>query len=82
MLGTNVKRTRFLAHLLCSVLAGGAGNIAGTFFGILSLGTIQNSVSSLGLDEAWRTNITAAAMICLFLMIQSVVLLRKNKRKQ
>ncbi len=120
MLGINVKRTKFLAHLLCGLLAGiggfvyflhvgsgspshasgaemnaiassiiggtmltgGIGNIAGTFFGVLSLSTIKNIVSSLGLDEAWWTNITVAAMICLFLVIQSIVLLRKNKNKQ
>ena len=118
MLGINVKRTKFLAHLLCSVLAGiggfvyflhvgsgspshasgaemnaiassiiggtlltgGVGNIVGTFFGVLSLGTIKNIVSSLGLDDAWWTNITVAAMICIFLVIQSVVLMRKNKK--
>lgn len=119
MLGINVKRTKFIAHMMCSVLAGiggfvyfmhvgsgsvshangaemnaiassiiggtmlsgGVGNIAGTFFGVLSLSTIKNIVSSLGLDEAWWTNITVAAMICLFLLIQSLVLLRKNKKK-
>ena len=119
MLGINVKRTKFLAHLICGLLAGvggfvyflhvgsgspshaagaemnaiassiiggtmltgGVGNIIGTFFGVLSLSTIKNIVSSLGLDEAWWTNITVAAMICLFLLIQSVVLSRKNKNK-
>lgn len=119
MLGINVKRTKFMAHLLCGLLAGiggfvyflhvgsgspshasgaemnaiassiiggtmltgGIGNILGTFFGVLSLSTIKNIVSSLGLDDAWWTNITVAAMICLFLVIQSVVLLRKNKNK-
>lgn len=118
MLGINVRRTKFLAHLLCSTLAGiggfvyfmhvgsgspshasgaemnaiassiiggtmlsgGVGNIVGTFFGVLSLSTIKNIVSSLGLDEAWWTNITVAAMICLFLMIQSVVLMRKKDK--
>ncbi len=119
MLGINVKRTKFIAHLLCSLLAGiggfvyfmhvgsgsvshasgaemnaiassiiggtmlsgGVGNIIGTFFGVLSLSTIKNIVASLGLDEAWWTNITVAAMICVFLVIQSLVLLRKNKKK-
>ena len=118
MLGINVKRTKFLAHLLCGLLAGiggfvyflhvgsgspshasgaemnaiassiiggtmltgGVGNIVGTFFGVMSLGTIKNIVSSMGLDDAWWTNITVAAMICLFLVIQSVVLARKNKK--
>ena len=118
MLGINVKKTRFLSHLLCGLLAGiggfvyflhvgsgapshatgaemnaiassiiggtmltgGVGNIIGTFFGVLSLSTIKNIVSLLGLDDAWWTNITVALMICIFLVVQSVVLLRKNKR--
>ena len=116
MLGINVKRTRFLAHLLCSLLAGvagyvyflyvgsgspshatgmemnaiassiiggtmltgGVGNIFGTFLGVLSLSTIQNIVSSIGLDEAWWTGIRVAAMLCLFLVIQSIVMARKK----
>ncbi len=120
MLGINVRRTKFLAHVLCSLMAGlggilyflhvgsgdvanaagdemnaiassiiggtlltgGVGNVAGTFFGVLSLNTIKRIVSSLGFDEAWWSNITVAAMLCLFLVIQSVVLLRKNKTKQ
>ena len=117
MLGINVKRTRFIAHLLCGILAGiggfvyflhvgsgsashasgaemnaiassiiggtmltgGVGNIIGTFFGVLSLSTIQNIVSSAGLDEAWWTGITVAAMLCLFLVIQSVVMSVRKK---
>lgn len=117
MLGINVKKTRFLAHLICGILAGiggfvyflhvgsgsashasgaemdaiassiiggtmlsgGVGNIIGTFFGVLSLSTIQNIVSSAGLDQAWWTGITRAAMLCLFLVIQSVVIARKKK---
>ncbi len=118
MLGINVRRTKFLAHVLCSMLAGlggilyflhvgsgdvangagdemnaiassiiggtlltgGVGNVVGTFFGVLSLNTIKRIVSSLGFDEAWWSNITVAAMLCLFLVIQSIVLLRKNKK--
>ena len=117
MLGINVKRTKFLSHLICGIVAGiggyvyflhvgsgaashasgmemnaiassiiggtmltgGVGNIIGTFFGVLSLSTIQNIVSSAGLDQAWWTGITIAAMLCLFLVIQSVVMARKKK---
>ena len=106
MLAINVKRTKFLAHLICGILAGVGGfvyflhvgsgspshasgaemnaiasSIIGTLFGVLSLSTIKNIVSSLGLDEAWWTNITVAAMICLFLVVQSLVLSRKNKNE-
>ena len=117
MLGINVKRTKFISHVLCGLLAGiggyvyflhvgsgsvanavgaemdaiassiiggtmltgGVGNIIGTLFGVMSLGTIQNIVSSAGLDEAWWTGITRAAMLCLFLLIQSVVISRRKK---
>ncbi|MCI8763075.1 MAG: sugar ABC transporter permease YjfF [Lachnospiraceae bacterium] len=116
MLGINVKQTRFVAHLLCGLLAGiggyvyflhvgsgsashatgmemnaiassiiggtlltgGVGNIFGTFVGVLSLSTIQNIVSSIGLDQAWWTGITVAAMLCVFLIVQSVILARKK----
>ncbi len=117
MLGINVRRTKFLSHLICSVLAGiagyvyflhvgsgsashamgmemnaiassiiggtmltgGVGNIVGTLFGVLSLCTIQAIVSSAGLDDAWWTGITIAAMLCIFLLIQSVVMAQKRK---
>ena len=117
MLGINVKRTRFISHVICSTLAGiagyvyflhvgsgsashalgmemnaiassiiggtmlsgGVGNIAGTLFGVLSLSTIQNIVSNAGLDQAWWTGITIASMLCLFLVIQSVVMAQKKR---
>lgn len=117
MLGVNVKRTKFLAHLICGLLAGvagfvyfmhvgsgsalhasgmemnaiassiiggtmltgGVGNTIGTFFGVLSLATIKNIVSSAGLDQPWWTGITIAAMLCIFLVIQSVVIAKKKR---
>lgn len=116
MLGINVRRTRFLAHLLCSTLAGiggfvyvlhlgsgsvtngqgaemnaiassiiggtmltgGVGNIIGTLFGVLSLNTIKQIVASMNLTDPWWKDITMAAMICLFLVIQKIVLARKK----
>ena len=62
-----------------TMLTGGVGNIIGTFFGVLSLSTIQNIVSSAGLDKAWWTGITIAVMLCLFLVIQSIVMARKKR---
>ena len=118
MLGINVKRTKFVAHMICSLLAGlggfiyflhigsgsplhatgmemnaiassiiggtmltgGVGNIIGTLFGVLSLSTIQNIVTTAGLGEAWWTGITIASMLCLFLIIQSIVMIEKKKK--
>ncbi|MBP5261574.1 MAG: sugar ABC transporter permease YjfF [Clostridiales bacterium] len=65
-----------------TMLTGGVGNIAGTLFGVLSLSTIKSIVASLGLDEAWWTNITVAAMLCIFLLVQSIILARKNRAKK
>lgn len=62
-----------------TLLTGGVGNIIGTFLGVLSLSTIQNIVSSAGLDQAWCTGITIAAMLCIFLVVQSVIIARKKK---
>ena len=62
-----------------TMLTGGVGNIIGTLFGVLSLSTIQNIVSSAGLDQAWWTGITVAAMLCLFLVIQSIIVAKKKK---
>ena len=63
-----------------TMLTGGVGNIIGTLFGVLSLNTIKDIVSSIGLQDAWWTGITVAVMLCLFLIIQSIVMTRKNAK--
>ena len=62
-----------------TMLTGGVGNIIGTFFGVLSLALIQQIVSSLGLDEPWWTGITIASMLCIFLVVQSIIIARRKK---
>ena len=62
-----------------TMLTGGVGNIIGTVFGVLSLALIQNIVSSVGLDDAWWTGITIAAMLCIFLVVQSIIISRRKK---
>ncbi len=117
MLGVNVRRTRFLAHLLCGVLSGiagfvfmmhtgagnatnataaemnaiassiiggtlltgGVGSVVGTFFGVLTLSTIKSIVTTSGLRDPWWQSITTGAMLCFFILLQSVVLMRKNR---
>ena len=65
-----------------TLLSGGVVNIIGTLFGVLSLSTIKMIVTSLGFDDPWWTNITVAAMLCIFLLVQSVILSRKNRSKK
>ena len=62
-----------------TMLTGGVGNLIGTLFGVLSLALIQNIVSSVGLDQAWWTGITIAAMLCVFLIVQSIIISGRRK---
>ena len=61
-----------------TMLTGGVGNIIGTLFGVLSLCTIKDIVASIGLQDAWWTGITVAGMLCIFLLIQSVIMAKKH----
>ncbi len=117
MLGVNVRRTRFMAHLLCGLLSGvagfvfmmhtgagnatnataaemnaiassiiggtlltgGVGSVVGTFFGVLTLSTIKSIVTTSGLRDPWWQSITTGAMLCFFILLQRVVLMRKNR---
>jgi len=64
-----------------TLLTGGVGNIFGTMFGVFSLHTIQTIVASAGLGDPWWTGITRASMLCLFLVIQSVILAVRKHAK-
>ena len=63
-----------------TLLTGGVGNVIGTFFGVLTLNTIKSIVTTSGLRDPWWQSITTGAMLCLFILLQSLVLMRKNKR--
>ena len=120
MLGVNVRKTRFMAHLICGLLSGiagfvfmmhtgagnatnataaemnaiassiiggtlltgGVGNVIGTFFGVLTLSTIKAIVTTSGLRDPWWQSITTGAMLCFFIVLQSIVLMGKNKRRR
>ncbi|HPF88220.1 MAG TPA: sugar ABC transporter permease YjfF [Candidatus Limiplasma sp.] len=62
-----------------TLLTGGVGNVIGTFFGVLTLATIKAIVLASGLRDPWWQSITTGAMLCLFIMLQSVVLANRNK---
>lgn len=62
-----------------TLLTGGVGNIIGTLFGALSLNTIKAIVVASGLREPWWQSITTGAMLCFFILLQSVVLSVRGK---
>ena len=64
-----------------TLLTGGVGNVIGTFFGTLSLTTIKKIVVSSGLNDPWWQSITTGDMLCNFILLQSVVLGRRSKKK-
>lgn len=119
MMGLNVKRTRFLAYVLCSFLAGlgaflfllnsgagmveqakglemdaisssviggtllsgGVGNPIGTLFGVLIKGTIASLITTQGTLSSWWVRIALSALLCFFIVLQSVIASRKDAAK-
>lgn len=117
-LGINVKKTKFLAHLVCGLLAGiggflylfhtrsgsvqqatglemdaiaasiiggtlltgGVGNVFGTLFGVLTAGIALLVVTAIGSQDPWWPQITRAAMLCFFIVLQSVICSRKRSK--
>ena len=64
-----------------TLLTGGVGNVIGTFFGTLTLTTIKKIVVSSGLNDPWWQSITTGGMLCFFILLQSVVLGQRAKKK-
>ena len=65
-----------------TLLTGGVGNVIGTFFGTLTLTTIKKIVVSSGLNDPWWQSITTGGMLCFFILLQSVVLAIRAKKKK
>ena len=62
-----------------TLLSGGVGNVIGTFFGVMTLATINSIVTTSGLRDPWWQEITVGAMLCFFILLQSVVLSLRGK---
>jgi simple sugar transport system permease protein len=61
-----------------SLLTGGVGSVIGTLFGVLSLKTINAIVVASGLTKPWWQSITTGAMLCFFIILQSIVISRRG----
>ncbi len=64
-----------------TLLTGGVGNVIGTMFGVLIQGVIQVIVVFQNLNT-WWTKVTVAALLCLFIVIQRLVLNQMEKKKR
>ena len=64
-----------------TLLTGGVGNVAGTFFGTMTLTTIKKIVVSSGLNQPWWQSISTGGMLCFFIILQSVVLRKREKKR-
>lgn len=64
-----------------TLLTGGVGNVIGTLFGVLINGTISTLVKTNGkLLSSW-SNIAVAALLCFFIVLQSVFAKLKDRNK-
>lgn len=64
-----------------TLLTGGVGNVIGSLFGVLINGTISSIVQFNGkLASSWP-NILTAALLCFFIVLQSVFALLKERKK-
>lgn len=64
-----------------TLLTGGVGNVIGTFFGVLILATTNKIVVAAALTDPWWQKITTGGMLCLFILMQSIILSFRTKRK-
>ncbi|MBQ7469601.1 MAG: sugar ABC transporter permease YjfF [Pseudobutyrivibrio sp.] len=65
-----------------TLLTGGVGNVIGSFFGVMITGTITVLVNTNGkLLSSWA-NIATAALLCIFIILQSVFALVKARRNK
>ena len=65
-----------------TLLSGGVGTPIGTLFGVLIKGTISSLITTQGTLSSWWTRIILSALLCFFIVIQSVVASVKKKAKE
>jgi len=61
-----------------TLLTGGVGNVIGTLFGVLSIGTIVSILQFNGTLSSWWTRIGVGVLTLIFIGIQSLFYIRKK----
>ena len=62
-------------------LTGGVGFIIGTVFGVLIQGVIQTLIMFQGTLSSWWTKIAVAFLLCLFIVLQRIIVAQKDSKK-
>ena len=63
-----------------TLLTGGVGNVFGTLFGVLIKATIEAFITFQGTLSSWWTRIMIAALLCFFIVLQSILAMVKKKK--
>lgn len=63
-----------------TLLTGGVGNVIGSLFGVLIKGTIETFITFQGTLSSWWTKIVIAALLCFFIILQSIFASIKEKK--
>ena len=61
-------------------VTGGVGNGVGTRFGVMIKATIEAFITFQGTLSSWWTRITIAALLCFFIVLQSILTMLKKKK--
>ena len=62
-------------------LTGGVGFMSGTLFGVLIQGVIQTLIMFEGTLSSWWTKIAVAFLLFIFIVLQRVIIIRKEAKK-
>ena len=62
-----------------TMLTGGVGTVVGTFFGVLIKATIETIIRCQGTLSSWWNKIVLSAILCFFIILQSVLSMMKRK---
>lgn len=65
-----------------TLLSGGVGTVVGTLFGVLIKGTITSLITTQGTLSSWWVRIVLSALLCFFIVLQSVLASFKIKKKK
>jgi galactofuranose transport system permease protein len=65
-----------------TMLTGGVGTVIGTFFGVLIKATIETFIRCNGTLSSWWNKIVLSAILCFFIVLQSIFIIIKNRKRK